>query len=113
MDLTEVAELLKPIKQNYPFFDASRAAVEHYLKYLKDFPFEVAQENVDRHIMTEKNPPTVAHIRGQLAEQNQHDELKEVAIELADQIEIWQQTAVPMPEHTKVAWKQLGDKLRF
>jgi hypothetical protein len=112
MDLAEVAELLKPIKQNYPFFDASQGAREHYLKYLKDFPFDIAQQNVDHHIMTEKNPPTVAHIRGQLADQNQHDELKEVAEDLASQIEEWKLTATPMPDHVREALKKLGDKFR-
>lgn len=113
MNLAEVAELLKPIKRNYPYFDASPEAVEHYLRYLRDFPFEMAQENVDRHIMTEKSPPTIAHMRGQLADQSQSDQLKEDAENLSEQIDMWKSKAVPMPEHTKEAFKRLGDKFRF
>ncbi|WP_162463102.1 replicative helicase loader/inhibitor [Paenibacillus psychroresistens] len=112
MNKAEVAELLKPIKRNYPNFDASIEVVEHYHKYLQDFPFELAQYNVDQHIMTEKYAPTVAHIRGQLAEQTQHEQLREEAINMTAQIEEWKLTAVPMPSHVKEALKNLDKKFR-
>lgn len=69
MEVIEIAELYKHIKKHFPFFDASITKVKEDYKYLRDFPTEVAQSNIDQHIMTETVTPNIAHIRGRLGDQ--------------------------------------------
>lgn len=98
MRLDQVAELFKIIKRNYPSFDASVEHVKESLKYLEDFPFEAARENVDRHILTEKFPPTIAEIRGRLGDQIESQRSKEATASYFAQIELWKKNASPPPE---------------
>ncbi|AWP30742.1 hypothetical protein [Paenibacillus sp. Cedars] len=76
MEVVEVAELYKHIKKYYPAFDASLDRVKADHKYLWDFQKDVAQENVDKHIMSSKYPPNIAEIRGSLGEQIERDRMK-------------------------------------
>lgn len=76
MNRAEVIDLLIIIKENYPSFDASPESVDRHYKYLHDFPFDRAVQNVDEHIRTSKYPPNIAEIRGSLGEQIERDRMK-------------------------------------
>jgi hypothetical protein len=95
--IDEAAELFKIIKRHYPGFDGSVQSVKENFKYLKDFPFEVALENVDKHIMTERFPPTIADIRGRLGEQIERNRMKQETDEYFGQLNDWRQKAAPPP----------------
>ncbi|MFW5436593.1 hypothetical protein [Paenibacillus apiarius] len=97
MKIDEAAELFKIIKRSYPSFDANVRNVKENFKYLRDFPFEVALENVDKHIMTERFPPTIADIRGRLGEQIERNRMKQETEEYFEQMEAWRQNAAPPP----------------
>jgi len=94
---TEVAKILLTIKENYPSFDASKESVDRHLKYLKDFPFDVARENVHGHILTEKFPPTIADIRGRLGEQLDRQRMQENTDSFLSQLDNWSTKAAPPP----------------
>lgn len=97
MNRAETALLLMEIKKNYPSFDASVESVERHLKYLRDFPFTTAMENLEAHIMTERFPPTIADIRGRLGEQIERNRMKQETDEYFDQLDAWRQNAAPPP----------------
>ncbi|MDN8592058.1 replicative helicase loader/inhibitor [Paenibacillus sp. 11B] len=69
MDRAEIFDLLIEIKENYPHFDVSEENVDRHMKYLHDFSFEAAQQNLQEHVRTGKWPPNIAEIRGNLGDQ--------------------------------------------
>lgn len=102
MERFQLAEIFKVIRKSYPNFDGSKENLEHYLKYLKDVPYEIAVVNTDQHITREKWPPTIAEIRYGYEEplskivpsvEETHESFK--------QLEEWKAKAVPMPDHLK------------
>ncbi|WP_374019040.1 hypothetical protein ABU162_04635 [Paenibacillus thiaminolyticus] len=97
MKIDEAAELFKIIKRHYPNFDGSVQNVKENFRYLKDFPFEVAIDNVDKHIMTERFPPTIADIRGRLGEQIERNRMKQETDEYFDRLDAWRENAAPPP----------------
>ncbi|MCY9541827.1 replicative helicase loader/inhibitor [Paenibacillus alvei] len=97
MNRAEVARLLLGIKQNYPSFDASAESVERHARYLRDIPFEVAKQNLDSHIMTERFPPTIADLRGRLGEQIERNRMKQETDEYFEKLDEWRKKAVPPP----------------
>ncbi|MDB4868272.1 MAG: hypothetical protein JWR03_2605 [Cohnella sp.] len=97
MNKAEVAELMKVIKRTYPSFDASAESVNHHFKYLQDFPFQAAQENVDQHILTERFPPIIADIRGRIGDQLDSQRSKEEADSYFAQFELFLQGSAPPP----------------
>lgn len=102
MDRAEVIDLLIVIKENYPNFDVSDENVDRHLKYLHDFPFEVALRNVDEHIRTSKYAPNIAEIRGSLGEQIERDRMKAATAEYFAAREEAQKQACPPPP----GWKE-------
>ncbi|NUU73991.1 replicative helicase loader/inhibitor [Paenibacillus xylanilyticus] len=69
MDKAEVLDLLIEIKENYPQFDVSEENIDRHMKYLHDFPFEAARQNLQEHVRTGKWPPNIAEIRGNMGDQ--------------------------------------------
>lgn len=107
MEKIEIARLYRKIKRYYPAFDASIEAVEDAHKYLKDVPFDLADENVDRHIMTEKFPPTIAEIRA--GYQDMESSVPGVAEtrRMLAEIDKLRERAVPMPDYVREELKKL------
>lgn len=105
MNKLEVIELLKILKRTYPAVDVSAEGVAHYEKYLLGFPFETARENVEKHIMTDRFPPTIADIRGRLGDQLENQKSKMEAESHIAQMELSHRCNVPPPigywEHTR------------
>jgi len=106
---SEVIELLKTLRRTYPVVDTSVEGVEHYYKYLRDFPYATARENIDRYILTEKFPPTIADIRGRLGDQLDSQRSKEEADAYFAQIDLWNRTGSPPPDGY---WENVRAKLR-
>lgn len=102
MDRAEVFDLLIAIKENYQNFDVSNENVERHLKFLHDFPFDVAMRNVDEHIRTSKYPPNIAEIRGSLGEQIERDRMKAATAEYFAAREEAAKNACPPPP----GWKE-------
>jgi hypothetical protein len=94
----QVIDLIAVIKRSYPSYDSSAANVDHLAKYLADFPYEGALENVDKHILTERFPPAIADIRGKLGDQMDSQRSKEQARAYFAQLDEWAATSSPPPE---------------
>lgn len=105
----EVAKLLMIIVDNYPNFDTSDENVDRHLKYLHDFPFDVAVRNVDEHIRTSKYPPNIAEIRGRLGEQIERDRMKSLTEEyFAERARAKQEACPPPPGWKESIYAKLG-----
>lgn len=98
----EVAKLMIILVDNYPTFDASDKNVDRHFKYLHDFPFDRAVQNVDEHIRTSKYPPNIAEIRGSLGEQIERDRMKAATAEYFAAREEASKQACPPPP----GWKE-------
>lgn len=114
MEKVEIARLYKKIKRYYPAFDASIEAVEDAHRYLKDVPFELADQNVDKHIMTERFPPTIADIRGGVLEPESStipgvDETREWLAEM-DKL---RERAVPMPDYVREELRRIVQRAKY
>nr|WP_229522497.1 replicative helicase loader/inhibitor [Paenibacillus monticola] len=101
--------MVRTIKANYPGFDKSPENIDRLYKYLKEFPFETAKENVDAHILTEKFPPNIAEIRGRLGEQLDSKRSKEATAEHFANLDKWGSNNTPPPEGY---WEAMRQKLR-
>lgn len=111
MEKVEVARLYKKIKRFYPTFDASIEAVEDAHRYLQNVPYELANENVDRHILNEKFPPTIAEIRAG----NQGQEASTVpgvseTRQWLDEIDRLRERAVPMPDYVREELRRIAQR---
>ncbi|CAM3708313.1 replicative helicase loader/inhibitor [Cohnella lubricantis] len=109
MDRADVIELFIELKTAYPNFDDSDENIDLHFKYLKDFPFGDAMKNVEKHILTERFPPTIADIRGRLGDLADSQRSKEAAESFAAQIELWKRNAAPPPDGY---WETMKAKLR-
>jgi hypothetical protein len=105
----EIARLYKKIKRYYPAFDASIEAVEDAYRYLKNVPFDVAEKNVDQHIMTEKFPPTIAEIRAgyQDPESSSVPGVAETR-RMLDELDRLKERAVPMPDYVREVLRKIA-----
>lgn len=109
MEVVEVAQLYREIKKHFPFFDASVEKVKSDYKYLKDFPAETAQENIDRYILTETVEPKIANIRGRLGDLQDSQRSKEAAAKHFANLDEWVSSHKPPPEGY---WETVMRKLR-
>ncbi|MEI7027569.1 replicative helicase loader/inhibitor [Paenibacillus sp. y28] len=109
MNRAEVIELFIEIKQEYPNFDDSDEEINRHLKYLQDFPFETAMENVVRHIKTNKWPPGIADIRGRLGDQLESQRSKEQAQAYFAKLDAFEANHAPPPEGY---WEALRRRLQ-
>ncbi|WP_433943394.1 hypothetical protein [Paenibacillus sp. SN-8-1] len=109
MNRAEIIDLLIIIKENYPTFDSSADSVDRHFKYLHDFPFDRAVQNVDEHIRTSKYPPNIAEIRGSLGEQIERDRMKAQTAEyFAARDEARKQACPPPPGWKEELYAKLG-----
>ncbi|GAA0390252.1 replicative helicase loader/inhibitor [Paenibacillus motobuensis] len=105
----EIAKLLMILVENYPNFDASETSVDRHLKYLHDFPFDIAVRNVEEHIRTSKYPPNIAEIRGSLGEQIERDRMKAATDEyFANRKRAREQACPPPPGWKEAIHAKLG-----
>ncbi|KAF6569059.1 hypothetical protein G9G53_22465 [Paenibacillus sp. EKM206P] len=102
MNRADVMRLFIVISESYPAFDISPENEERHLKYLRDIPFEVAIQNVEQHIMTNKFYPTIAEIRGRLGEQIERDRLRAETAGYFAEREAARERACPPPP----GWKE-------
>ncbi|MBY0117887.1 hypothetical protein [Paenibacillus xylanexedens] len=70
MDRAEVIRLFLVISAEYPNFNIDEENIERHQKELKDFPFETAVQNVERHIKISSFYPKISEIRGFAADQS-------------------------------------------
>ncbi|NJJ37858.1 replicative helicase loader/inhibitor [Paenibacillus apii] len=109
MNKAEVAMLVRAIKANYPVYDSSGENIDRLCRYLKDFPYEVAAENVRQHILTERFPPNIAEIRGRLGDQIERDRMRAETQELFAKMDRAAARAVPPPPGQREAlYERLG-----
>lgn len=103
MNRFEVIDLLAEIKEEYPFFDVSDENINRHLKYLHDFPFDVAMQNVVQYIKTfSKKHPGIADIRYGFEDPlSKLVPSTEETQEQFKQLEKWREQAVPMPDHLR------------
>ncbi|WP_340004444.1 hypothetical protein MHH52_21935 [Paenibacillus sp. FSL K6-0276] len=65
MKRAQVIDLLIKLKEEYAHqIDTSDTEIDRLHENLKDFPFDVACENVRQHMLTNPWPPKIAQIRG-------------------------------------------------
>ncbi|MBU5673216.1 hypothetical protein [Paenibacillus brevis] len=109
MEKAEVFDLLIAIKENYPNFDVSDENVERHFKYLHDFPFDKAIQNLDEHIRTSKYHPNIAEIRGSVGEQIERDRMKAATAEyFAERAEAAKHACPPPPGWKEAIYAKLG-----
>ncbi|WP_136604638.1 replicative helicase loader/inhibitor [Paenibacillus dokdonensis] len=109
MDRAEIIELLIIIKENYPNFDTSEENINRHSKYLHDFPFERAVQNLDEHIRTSKFPPNIAEIRGSIGEQMERSRMKTATEEyFAEREEARKHACPPPPGWKEALYAKLG-----
>lgn len=97
MNKLQVIDLFGLIKRTYPGFDSSPQSVDHFTKYLQDFPIEVARENLEKHILTERFPPTIADIRGRLGDHMEAQRSKDAAAAHFANLDAWSAAGTPPP----------------
>ncbi len=109
MNRAEIIELFIEIRKEYPFFDTSDENVDRHLKYLKDFPFDRAMQNLAEHIRTSKYPPIISEIRGSLGEQMERDRMRDLTAEyFASREEAAKQACPPPPGWKESIYAKLG-----
>lgn len=117
MKLAEVAELFVAIKRAYPSFDGSGENVRFWAQYLADTPFALAKANLDRHITTERFPPTIADLRRPLEHKDPetvyHEQLRRESEEHFRKLEEYARTAVPAPPEVKERMRQLAARRAY
>ncbi|WP_379142316.1 hypothetical protein [Paenibacillus sp. sgz500992] len=65
MKRAQVIDLLIKLKEEYAHqIDTSDPEIDRLYEHLKDFPFDIAVQNVRKHIQTNSWPPKIAQIRG-------------------------------------------------
>ena len=109
MTRDEVYEIFEEIKQEYPFFDTGEENVDRHFKYLQDFPFEVAMQNIANHIKTSRFAPLIADIRGNLGDLMDSQRSKEEAAAYFAQVELWRENCSPPPDGY---WENMKARLR-
>lgn len=109
MTRDDVYEIIEEIKQEYPYFDTSEENVDRHYKYLRDFPFEDAMQNVVEYIKTNKYPPLIADIRGRLGDLQDSQKSKEEAESYFAQVELWRENCTPPPDGY---WENMKARLR-
>lgn len=82
MEREEFRTLVKGMKAVYPqpTFIPDKDAFDVWYGLLKDLPYEVASVAIQKHMLTEKFPPTIADIRSKAGEITapQHEEMGEL-----------------------------------
>ncbi|RJX40065.1 hypothetical protein D3P09_11870 [Paenibacillus pinisoli] len=108
MNKLQLIDLFGIIKRTYPSFDISQPSIEHYAKYLQDFPYETACANMEKYMLTERFPPTIADIRGRAGDLKDSERSKAVAAEHMAKLDAWGTGSHPPSGY----WKQVMNNLR-
>lgn len=103
MNPSEVVDLFKEITIAYPsFISEDVEKIRFWHQFLKDVPFELAKENLHRHIENDKFPPTIAVLaRKSDPNQDYHDALKSSAQEYLAKQDDWRKNAVGPTEEQR------------
>lgn len=94
----EVMLIIAELVENYPSFDDSDENIDRHYKYLSDFPFDAAMQNVQEHIKTNRFPPLIADIRGRLGDQMDAQRSKDAAQDHFAKLDAWIAEGSPPPE---------------
>ncbi|GEM_PF-1434368 len=98
MTRDELYEIFEEIKSEYPFFDVGEENFERHWRYLQDFPFEDAMDNVVQYIKTTpRRPPGIGDIRGHLGDMLDSQRSKEQTAAYFTQLEEWERNSSPPP----------------
>ncbi|MEK5278612.1 hypothetical protein NSS82_10200 [Paenibacillus sp. FSL H7-0735] len=102
MKRAQVIDLLLKIAEEYNQVDTSDPEIDRLYEHLKDFPFDIAQENVRRHIQTNSFPPKISQIRGRVGDLHEIEQQKKATAVYLVQRES-ERTAVALPP---AGWKE-------
>ncbi|GGF77435.1 hypothetical protein GCM10010912_23140 [Paenibacillus albidus] len=103
MRRAQVIDLLIKLKQEYSHqIDTSDQEVTRLYEHLKDFPFDVAVENVRKHIQTNSFPPKISQIRGKVGDLREIEQQKKETAEYLAQRDA-ERTDVALPP---AGWKE-------
>jgi hypothetical protein len=92
-------KLLALISSAYPMVELTDEQDRLWTEMLSDVPFERAQRNLREHIRSSRFPPTVADIvRHDPNQFVNYERLKEETALRFEQMDEWEQQAVPLPE---------------
>jgi len=105
----EVMLIVAELVENYPSFDSSDENIDRHYKYLSDFPFKAAMQNVQEYIKTNHFPPLIADIRGRLGDQMDAQRSKDAALDHFAKLDEWISESQPPPEGY---WENIKRKLR-
>ncbi|WP_375104621.1 hypothetical protein ACDZ28_10640 [Paenibacillus sp. RS8] len=102
MERAQVIELLCIIAEEHSQIDTSEDEEIRLHKSLKDFPFDVACENVRQHMLTNPWPPKIAQIRGGAGDLRDKGLLKDQTSEYFAERDRSRAAAKPVPP----GWKE-------
>lgn len=102
MKRAQVIDLLYKIAEEYAQVEISDPEIERLYDNLKDFPFDVACENVRQHMLTNPWPPKIAQIRGGAGDLRDQRKAKDQTAEYFTERDKAQAAAKPMP----TGWKE-------
>lgn len=85
MKRAQVIDLLVKIAEEYSQVETSDTEIERLYEHLKDFPFDVAVENVRQHILTNSFPPKISQIRGKVGDTQEIEQQKKETAAYLDQ----------------------------
>lgn len=102
MKRAEVIDLLCKIAEEYGQVDTSDPEIDRLHENLKDFPFDIACENVRQHILTNPWPPKIAQIRGGAGDLGDKRKPKDQTEEYFAERDKAHAAAKPMP----AGWKE-------
>lgn len=102
MNIIETAKLFKVILQHYPNnFDGSAENARDWQRRLNDLPYEVAVQNLDKHIDISSFPPKVSEVRNGWHRDDGGEGMKQSAAEVFALQDELKKGAVPPPPGTR------------
>ncbi|ASA25399.1 hypothetical protein [Paenibacillus donghaensis] len=102
MKRAQVIDLLAKLTEEYANIDISDPEVDRLYENLKDFPFDVACENVRQHMLTNPWPPKIAQIRGGAGDQREKGRAKSQTTDYFAERDKARAAAKPVPP----GWKE-------
>lgn len=102
MKRAQVIDLLCKIAEEYNQVDISDPEIDRLYENLKDFPFDVACENVRKHMLSNPWPPKIAQIRGGAGDLRDKRKLKDQTADYFAERDKAKAAAKPMP----AGWKE-------
>lgn len=87
MNREQVKELFKLINFTYPNFEVSSEKLDTWTRLMRHQDYEKVMKKAEKHIVTERFPPTIAHLSEAPREEYNNDIFKK--------IEEWERNAQP------------------